>query len=64
MELYAVIHEMITGDTNITLVNARSKQEARKVYLDHLGLKGQGTQLKVETIDISRPSVIFSMKQK
>jgi hypothetical protein len=64
MKLYAVIHEMITGNTNITLVNAHSIQEARQVYLDHLGLQGQGTQLKVEEVDTSKPSVILSVKQK
>jgi hypothetical protein len=64
MKLYAVIHEMITGSTKITLVCAQSAQEARQVYLDHMGLKGYGTQLKVEEVETSKPSVILTVTQK
>lgn len=64
MKLYAVIHEMLNGDNKITLVNATSEREAKDVYLKHVGLIGLGTQLKVEQVDTTQPSVILSVTQK
>lgn len=60
-----VIHESVLGDeVKLTLVNANSEQEAKQLYLDKIGLQGQGTQLEVEKIDTSKPSIIFSVIQK
>lgn len=64
MKLFAVIHEMIHGDQKITLVNANSKREAKKVYMNHVGLSGSGSQLVVDEVDISAPSVIVSITQR
>jgi hypothetical protein len=61
MKLYAVIHMKLQDRNAITLVVAEGEQEAKEVYLKHIGLPGRGTQLKVEEIDTTSPSVICTL---
>jgi hypothetical protein len=62
MKIFAVIHMTLRDKNSITLVQATDEQEAKEVYLKHIGLSGKGTQLQVNELE-ETPSVICTISE-